>query len=182
MQVKDWTAKKGQYLILGIKLCLLLSLWQEHSHWNAWSLLPFIDFVNSNISLCSSQSKGPNPTIRSVPANVCTHVGVYMVPQRVFPYRSNFRIGAKDKNNLRLFTNCRSWHSDSVFCCFHCYFRPSNGKCMKVWHSWNWLINSTAAWPEKTALTLLAASNRWSMKGTRDGTTYKSESLPSCAG
>lgn len=53
---------------------------------------------------------------------------------------------------------------------------------MKVWLSWSWSINSIAAWPGRTALTLTAASSKWFTKGTRDGTTYKSELPPSCAG
>ena len=62
-----------------------------------------------------------------------------------------------------------------------CGLRVSSDRSMRPWPSWNWSTSSTAAWPERTAPTRPAAWNIWSTKATRDGTTCRSASPPSCA-
>lgn len=68
-------------------------------------------------------------------------------------------------------------HTDSLLC----GPRLSSGKSMRAWPSSSWSTSSTAAWPERIAPTLRAASSRWSMEAIRDGMTYRSVSPPSCA-
>lgn len=68
-------------------------------------------------------------------------------------------------------------HTDSLLC----GPRLSSGKSTRAWPSSSWSTSSTAAWPERIAPTLRAASSRWSTEATSDGMTYRSASPPSCA-